>query len=129
MDAGNLEHKCAAWRRLTPRDDQLDFEVSLVARDMCESVLNGRDDDDTQRLRMMLADADFEVLRLFQETQLTGGRLAELRLVLEDYRRAYYGPLKKHFAPIPERERWWLWLDEIASDGLSLSGSGGNGRN
>ncbi len=129
MDAGNLEHKCAAWRRLTPRDDQLGFETRLLARDMCESVLSGRDDDDTRRLRMMLADADFEVLRLFHETNLTGRQLAELRCVLEDYRRAYYGPLKRHFAPTPERERWWLWLDEIASDGLSSSRSGGNGRN
>lgn len=129
MDVWNLEYKCNVWRRIRPGGDQLDFEASLVARDMCESVLSERDDDDTRRLRMMLADADFEVLRFFQETRLTGGQLAELRLVLEDYRRAYYGPLKKHFALMPERERWWLWLDEIASDGSSSSGSGGNGRN
>jgi len=129
MDTDNLEHKCNVWRRIRPGGDQLDFEASLVARDMCESVLSERDDDDTRRMRMMLANADFEVLRLFHETRLTGGELAELRLVLEDYRRTYYEPLKRHFAPMPERERWWLWLDEIASDGSSSSGSGGNGRN
>ena len=130
MNVDNLEHKCSVWRRLRPGGDQLDFEASLVARDMCESVLSGRGDD-TRRLRTMLADADFEVLRLFHETSFSDPQLAELRWVLEDYRRVYYGPLKRHFAPSPERERWWLWLDEIASGGLCkpLPDAGADSRN
>ncbi len=129
MDVGNLEHKCAAWRRLTPRDDQLGFEACLVARDMCEVGLRGRDGALTRRLRRMLAEADSEVHRLFCDAELTDGQLAELRDVMEDYRCVYYGPLRHHFAPSPQQDRWWLWLDGIASDGLSSARSGGNGWN
>jgi hypothetical protein len=115
MNVDNVKHKCAAWRLLHPADDRLDLESRLLARDMCESALRGLDDEESRRLRAMLARADCEVLRLFSGAEFDDRRLAELRDVLEDYRRAYYGPLRSHFAPAPERERWWLWLDRVAS--------------
>jgi len=115
MDLANLENKCEVWRRLGPFDERHEFEVSLLARDICDIGLKGRDPDLTRRLRRILAEADSEVHRRFSEPRFSDNRIARLRDVMAEYRLAYFGPLRHHIAPSPERERWWVWLDDVAA--------------
>jgi hypothetical protein len=117
MDLENLEGKCEVWRRLGPFDERYEFEVSLLARDICYMGLKGRDPDQTRRLRRILAEADGEVHRRFHEPRFTDNRINRLRDVMAEYRLSYYGPLRHQIAPAPERERWWLWLDDVAAGG------------
>ena len=117
MDLENLEGKCEVWRRLGPFDERYEFEVSLLARDICDMGLKGRDPDQTRRLRRILAEADGEVHRRFHEPRFTDNRIARLRDVMAEYRLSYYGPLRHHIAPEPDRQRWWLWLDDVAAGG------------
>jgi hypothetical protein len=115
MDLANLEDKCEVWRRLGPFDERYEFEVSLLARDICDLGLKGRDPDQTRHLRRLLAEADGEVHRRFHEPRFSDQRIARLRDVMAEYRLAYYGPRRHHIAPHPNRERWWLWLDDVAA--------------
>jgi hypothetical protein len=124
MDLANLESKCDVWGRLGPFDERYEFEVSLLARDICDLGLRGRDPEESRRLRQMLAEADDEVLRRFAETRFSDQRIARLRDVMAEYRLAYYGPLRHHFAPAPNRERWWLWLDDVAAGGDDVAAGG-----
>jgi hypothetical protein len=117
MDQANLENKCEVWRRLGPFDERYEFEVSLLARDICDLGLKGRDPEQTRRMRRILAEADGEVHRRFSETRFSDNRINRLRDVMAEYRLSYYGPLRRHIAPAPGRERWWLWLDDVASGG------------
>jgi|GEM_PF-6698430 len=117
MDLDNLENKCEVWGRLGPFDERYEFEVSLLARDICDLGLRGRDPEATRRLRRMLAETDGKVHRRFRETNFSDQRIARLRDVMAEYRLAYYGPLRHHIAPLPNRNRWWVWLDDVAADG------------
>jgi hypothetical protein len=117
VDLENLENKCDVWRRLGPFDERYEFEVSLLARDICDKSLKGRNPDQTRRLRRILAEADGEVHRRFSEPRFTDNRINRLRDMMAEYRLSYYGPRRHHFAPAPDRKRWWLWLDDVAANG------------
>ncbi len=117
MDQANLQNKCEVWRRLGPFDERYEFEVSLLARDICDIGLKGRDPEKTRHLRRMLAEADGEVHRRFSKPRFSDRRINRLRDVMAEYRTSYYGPLRHQIAPSPDRDRWWLWLDEVALGG------------